>query len=161
MPSVIVNSTPLISLCIIDKLYLLEKLYGNVMIPEAVFKEINAKPDSIAKRKLDKSLDWIQVCRIKNEMAKTFYKAQLHDGEVEVMILAKEVDAELLIIDDKNAKKHAKYLGFNVTGTLGVLIKAKRIGYIQSIKPLIEQLLSENIYINSNIIEYCLKEAGE
>ena len=48
------------------------------------------------------------------------------DGEVEVMILGKEEHATLLIMDDKNAKNHAKYLGLNVTGTLGVLLKAKR-----------------------------------
>jgi len=122
---------------------------------------ISVKSESIAKTELDKSLDWIQILQIKNNMAKVFYKSQLHDGEVEVMILGKELNAELLIIDDKNAKKHAKYLGFVVTGTLGVLIKAKKEGYVQSIKPLIKKLISENIYIDSRIIEYCLKEVGE
>ena len=161
MLKVIVNSTPIISLCLIGKLHFLKDLYGIIMIPEAVFKEISVKPDSVAKNELDKSLDWIEICSIKNEMAKILYKSQLHDGEVEVMILGKETSADLLIIDDKNAKKHAKYLGFNVTGTLGVLIKAKKSGHIQSVKSLIENLISENIYIDSKIIEYCLKEVGE
>jgi len=161
MRKVIANSTPIISLCLIGKLSLLKDIYGSIVIPEAVFKEISAKPDSVAKNELDKSLDWIQVCKIKNEMAKMFYKSQLHDGEAEVMILGKEIDAGLLIIDDKNAKKHAKYLGFNVTGTLGILIRAKRSGYIQNIKPLIDKLIINNIYIDSKIIEFCLKEAGE
>ena len=85
----------------------------------------------------------------------------MHDGEVEVIILGKEINADLLIIDDKNAKKHAKYLGFNVTGTLGVLIKAKKNGLIESVKPLVERLISENIYIDSKVVAYCLKEVGE
>jgi predicted nucleic acid-binding protein len=76
MPKVIVNSTPIISLCIIGKLHLLKDLYGSIIIPEAVFKEINAKPDSLAKSELGKSLDWVQVCQIKNEMVKIFYKSQ-------------------------------------------------------------------------------------
>ena len=161
MHKVIVNSTPIISLCHVRKLHLLKDLYGKIFIPEAVFNEIHAKKDSIAKEELDKSLDWIHVCKIKNEMAKFFYKSQLHDGEVEVMILGKEETAALLILDDKNAKKHAKYLGFNVTGTLGVLLKAKREGYIDVIKPLIDEMLSENIYISAKIISFCLKEARE
>ncbi len=161
MPNIIVNSTPIISLCIIGKLHLLKDLYGFVIIPEAVFNEISAKADSVARKELHKSLDWIQIKKIENEMAKMLYRSQLHDGEVEVMILGKEINAELLIIDDKNAKKHAKYLGFNITGTLGVLIRAKRAGLIENIKPLITELVARNIYIDTKIIEYCLKEAGE
>jgi len=161
MRDVIVNTTPIISLCHIEKLDLLKKLYGTVIIPKAVYDEICVKSDSVAKNELNKSLDWIKIIEIKNKTAKELYKSQLHDGEVEVMILGKEINASLLIIDDKNAKKHAKYLGFNVTGTLGVLIKAKKENYVQSIKPLIDKLLACNIYIDSKIIEYCLKEAGE
>lgn len=71
MPNVIVNSTPIISLCLIEKLHLLKDLYGNIVIPEAVLKEVSVKADSLAKKELDKSLDWIQVHKIKNEMAKT------------------------------------------------------------------------------------------
>ena len=161
MHKVIVNSTPIISLCHIGMLPLLKELYGEVLISEAVFHEINAKKDSVAKAELDNSLDQIRICKIENEMAKEFFKSQLHDGEVEVMILGKEEDATLLIVDDKNAKKHAKYLGFNVTGTLGVLLKAKREGHIEAIKPLIDKMISKNIYISSKIIALCLKEASE
>lgn len=54
---------------------------------------------------VDASLDWIYVEKIKIEMAKSMFKTQLHDGEVEVMILAKEKNADTVIIDDANAKK--------------------------------------------------------
>jgi len=161
MHKVIVNSTPLIALCHIGKLSLLRELYGEVMIPEAVYREINAKHDSVVQAELENSLCWIRVCKIKNEMTKTFFKSQLHEGEVEVMILGKEENATLLIIDDKNAKKHAKYLDFNVTGTLGVLLKAKEEGYIPAVKPLIESMVSNNIYIDAKIISFCLNKAGE
>jgi predicted nucleic acid-binding protein len=161
MHKVIVNSTPIISLCHIGKLGLLKELYGEVLIPEAVYREISAKHDSIAKAELDNSLDWIRVCKIQNEMARFFFKSQLHDGEVEVMILGKEEKATLLIIDDKNAKNHAKYLKFNVTGTLGVLLKAKREGRIDTIKPLLDKMVSEGIFLDAKAQAYCLKEAGE
>lgn len=55
----------------------------------------------------------------------------LHAGAVEVMILAQEQKADLVIIDDNAAKKTAKYLGLTVTGTLGILLKAKRQGVVQ------------------------------
>ena len=161
MHKVIVNSTPIISLCHIGKLSLLKKLYDEILIPEAVYREICAKQDSIAKSELNKSLDWIRICKIQNEQAKFFFKSQLHDGEVEVMILGKEEDATLLIIDDKNAKNHAKYLNFNVTGTLGVLLKAKREGHIDVIKPLLAQMVSKGIFLDAKIQAYCLDEAGE
>jgi len=98
---------------------------------------------------------------IKNVMARDVYKTQLHDGEVEVMILGKELDADLVIIDDKNAKKHAKFLGFNVTGTLGVLIAAKERGLVAEMKPLISELILSNIYLDDKIIEFCLRKVGE
>ena len=161
MHKVIINSTPLIALSHINKLNLLKMLYNQVYIPQAVFDEISVKEDSICKIQVEQSLDWIKVLKIKNTMAKEFFKAQLHDGEVEVMILAKEICANLVVIDDKNAKKHAKYLGLNVTGTLGILLKAKQQGFIQEIKPLLMELRDKGIYISDNIINICLKAANE
>ena len=161
MHKVIVNSTPIIALCHIGKLSLLRDLYKEIFIPEAVSREICFKSHSIAKLEHDKSLDWIRVCKIENEMTKFFFKSQLHDGEVEVMILGKECDATLLVIDDKNAKRYAKHLGFNVTGTLGVLLKAKQEGYIDAIKPLINEMVSCGIYIDDRVIAFCLNEANE
>jgi predicted nucleic acid-binding protein len=94
-------------------------------------------------------------------MAKSMYKTQLHEGEVEVMILAQEVNADLVIIDDANAKKHAKYLKLPVTGTLGVLIKAKQSGYVDKIKPMLQMMIENGIYISQDLIKLCLKQVGE
>ena len=69
------------------------------------------------------------------------YKAKLHAGEVDVMILAQgNPPADLVIIDDNAAKKTAKYLGLTVTGTLGVLLKAKGLGIIPSARDAINKL---------------------
>jgi len=90
------------------------------------------------------------------------YKAKLHAGEVDVMILAQaDPKADLVIIDDNAAKKTAKYLGLTVTGTLGVLIKAKQSGIISSVKNAITKIQSNGFYINENIIKLALKQAGE
>ena len=134
MRKVIVNSTPLIVLCSIGRLEILQKMYAEITIPAAVYREVTEKK---------------------------MYKAKLHDGEVEVMILCQEQNADLAIIDDNAAKKTAKYLGIPVTGTLGVLIKAKQQGFINEIRPIISELKANGFYVSQQVEELVLKYAGE
>ena len=161
MRKVVVNTTPLIALSHVGQLSVLKDLYGEIIIPEAVYRELSAKAESICKRTVDSSLDWVRVEKIQNQMAKAMYKTQLHEGEVEVMILSKEIEADVVIIDDANAKKHAKYLELPVTGTLGVLIKAKQKGYIDELKPILHQMIDHGIYLSNSLVELCLKQVGE
>lgn len=161
MRRVIVNSTPLIVLCNVGKLDILRKLYTEIHIPQAVFYEVTEKSDT-ACQVLKESLDWIHVEKIHSETEKKMYKAKLHDGEVEVMILAQEDKrADLVIIDDNAAKKTAKYLGLSVTGTMGVLLRAKREGYLTEIAPIVEELRGNGFYISDNLAEMILEQAGE
>ncbi len=122
---------------------------------------MSVKTESVCKKAVDSSLDWIRVEKIKNQMAKDMYKTQLHDGEVEVMILSKEIMADVVIIDDANAKKYAKYLKLPVTGTLGVLMRAKQEGYIDKLEPVLRQMVEKGIYLSQELIEFCLKQAEE
>ena len=161
MRKVVANTTPLIALSHVGELELLKRLYEEIIIPEAVYKELSVKTESVCKKAVDSSLDWIRVEKIENQMAKAMYKTQLHEGEAEVMILSKEIGADVVIIDDANAKKHAKYLGLPVTGTLGVLIKAKQKGYVDELKPILYQMVQNGIYISPKLIEMCLEQAEE
>lgn len=161
MRRVIVNSTPLIVLCNVGKLDLLRKLYKEIYIPQAVFDEVTEKQDS-ACQLLEESLDWIHVEKIRCQTDKKMYKAKLHDGEVEVMILAQEEKrADLVIIDDNAAKKTAKFLGLPVTGTIGVLLKAKYEKYITDITPIIENMQKNGFYISEPLKKIILEQAGE
>ena len=161
MRKVIVNATPLIALCHVNRLSLLRELYGEIVIPKAVYEEISAKEESLCKIEVERSLDWIKIQDISSNTEKQLFKSQLHAGEVEVMLLAMEQSADVVIIDDKNAKKCAKHLGLPVTGTLGVLMKSKQCGYIEELKPILEELLEKKIYISHELIELCLKQVGE
>lgn len=98
---------------------------------------------------------------IKDHSEKKMYKAKLHDGEVEVMILAQEKKANLVILDDNAAKNTAKYLGLKVTGTLGVLIKAKQAGLIESVRPLITEMRKNGFYVSNAVERLVLERAGE
>lgn len=161
MRRVIVNSTPLIALCNAGLLKILKEVYGQITIPKAVFDEVTAKPDSACSQ-IKTNMDWIIVEKISDITDRKMYKAKLHAGEVDVMILAQsEPLADLVIIDDNAAKKTAKYLGLKVTGTLGVLLKAKKVGVISSVKNAIDAIRKNGFYISDNVIQMVLKQADE
>ncbi|MBD5458763.1 MAG: DUF3368 domain-containing protein [Lachnospiraceae bacterium] len=159
MPKVIVNSTPLIVLCGIGRLDILQKMYREIHIPEAVYREVTAVEDSACIQ--IKNAKWIHIEQIKEHEEKKMYKAKLHEGEVEVMILAQEQKADLVIIDDNAAKKAAKYLGLTVTGTLGVLLKAKQRGIVGEVYPLLFEIKQNGFYIDSAVEAMVLKQAEE
>ena len=161
MPRVIVNSTPLIVLSNINYLHLLKDLYKDIYIPQAVYDEVTAKNDS-ACQQIKNNLKWIYICKIQDQSQKRMYQAKLHDGEVEVMILAQEnQNKDLVIIDDNSAKKTAKYLGLTVTGSLGVILKAKKQGLIHSVITLMNQLIQNGFYITPEVYDFVKDEAGE
>ena len=160
MRKVIVNSTPLIGLCKIDRLDILRKMYGEITIPKAVFDEVTEKDDDVKAKILDAY--WIHVETISEQKSKKMYKAKLHDGEVEVMILAQEhVGEHLVIIDDGAARKTAEYLGLVITGTIGVLIKAKNKGLISKVMPIILELEKQGIYFSEALKSRVLRLAEE
>ena len=157
MRKVVVNTTPIIALADIGQLDLLQKIYGEIVIPEAVDLEVLSEP---ARSLLD-STKWIKVVKPKVISQKSTFSTRLHAGEIEVLTLAQECGADLLIIDDNAAKKTAKYLGFAVTGTMGVLLKAKHEGYIDRVKPLMERLIADGLYVSSEVQAYVLEAAEE
>ena len=157
MRKVVVNTTPIIALADIGQLDLLQKIYGEIVIPEAVDLEVLSEP---ARGLLDLA-KWIKVVKPKVISQKSTFSARLHAGEIEVLTLAQECGADLLIIDDNAAKKTAKYLGFTVTGTMGVLLKAKHEGYIDRVKPLMERLIADGLYVSSEVQAYVLEAAEE
>lgn len=161
MHRVIVNSTPIILLSNINQLDILKQIYGEIIIPQAVYNEVTAKTDS-ACQNLRNHFDWIKIENIKNPVQKKMYEAKLHDGEVEVMILAQEEPkADLVILDDNPAKKTAKFLNLSVTGTLGVLLKAKKLKIIKEVKPLIDALLANGFFVTQKVYDMVLEQASE
>ncbi len=122
---VVSNSTPLIHLAKIDKLDLLKEFFGEVFIPEAVYRECVLEGKGSEDSKLIEKADWIKVVRIKDETLKKSLMLELDEGESEAIVLALEVNSELLLIDDYDGREIARALGLKVTGTIGVLLKAK------------------------------------
>ena len=152
----IADSSALISLAIVDKLDILEKLFSKVYVPRAVYNEISIE------KKLE-SIKLVNYCkeRVLDIESKVNFNISLGLGESEAIILYKEQNAHFLLCDDKKAKKFAQNFGIKVIGTLGVLLKAKEKNYIKSIAPLIEILRESPIFIDDKTVTLVLKMAGE
>ena len=157
MRKVIANTTPLIALSEIGQLDLLRKLYSEITIPTAVIHEIISEPA----RSLVMAAEWIKIEELPDMKHKSSFSSRLHAGEIEVIMLAQKDAADLLIMDDNTAKKTAKYLGLTVTGTMGVLLRAKKEGMITEIKPLLEELIGNSLYVSQTVKDYVLNQAGE
>lgn len=157
--TVVANATPVIALALISQLDLLQRLYGQVSIPPAVQAEVLAGgPGSPGFAELQSK--WIQVVSLQDPQRADLL-SDLDRGEAEVIALAQELHADLVIIDERLARRHARRLGFKLTGTLGVLVKAKQRGLIPAVKPLVDQLQSGGIRLADFVVAEALQLAGE
>lgn len=155
---IVSDSSPLIALAIIGKLNLLEKLYEEIVVPFAVYKEVTEKEKPFSKElRLFLSNRTKQIA---NRLAVEVLISDIGIGESESIVLALEEKPDLVLIDDLKARKFAKMYGLEIIGTMGILLKAKKKGLITEIKPLITELLSNGIRIGNRIIEMTL-EAGQ
>ena len=160
MRKVIVNSTPIIALSKVGLLQLLREMYGEVTIPQAVYDEVTRKND-VAKKEIINS-PWIHRERVADNSARRMYMAKLHDGEVEVMMLAQEHGPDhLVVIDDNAARKTAEYLGLRLTGTVGVIIRAKELGLVDSVMSIVRKMESSGIYFSDGLMDRVRRLAGE
>jgi len=159
MRKIISNTTPILSLLKIDKLDLLKELYGIVIVPFAVYQEIEEGKEKPYYQDLT-SLDWIEIRNIKNPNSRE-YLIDLDDGEAEVIVLAKEINADLVILDEIMGRRYAKRFEINLTGTIGILLKAKENGLVTSIKKLTSELVEKGTWLNPKLISKALKMANE
>ncbi len=156
----VVNSSPLIFLAKINRLDLLNKLFDEVIIPKAVYEEavLNGKRD---KTEIIKNLNWIKVEEVKNRRLINFLMNFIDYGESEVIAYAVENNIDLVVLDDKDARKIAREFDLKVIGTLGILIISKKKGYINELKPIIENLVGNNFRISEKLLRRILEEVNE
>jgi uncharacterized protein len=156
---VIPDSSPLISLAVIEKLDILGHLYEEIYAPTAVFQEV-AGTDKPFARELKLFLNG-RTEDVKNKMAVRMLSGDIGAGEAEAIVLALERQPAVVLIDDLKARKFAKMNGLDVIGTMGILLKAKKDSLIKEIKPLISELLLNGIRISEKIVEITLQAAQE
>ncbi len=159
MPNIVSNTTPLISLLKLSRLDILNKLYGVISIPTAVFQEIEAGKSKKYYNDLSK-IEWIDIVEIQDKQAVKYF-LDLDSGEAEAIVLATEINADLIILDEKLGRFHAKHADLNVTGTIGILIKAKKKGLIKELRPILNELTNKDVWISEKLIKEILIQVGE
>jgi predicted nucleic acid-binding protein len=150
-PEVIISDTScLIILDNAEVLNLLKNLYGQVVITPQILKEFN-----------EPIPDWIVVRSVSDQNKISLLEMQVDLGEASAMALALEVKDCIVIIDDLKARRIAEKLNLRITGTMGIIISAKRKGLLPSVKPIIEKIKSSNFRISPELEAEVLRLAGE
>jgi predicted nucleic acid-binding protein len=151
MPDVVIADTScFITLSNINELDLLQKVYSNVITTPDIAKEFG---ESLP--------DWIILKSPSDLQKQQILELQIDKGEASAITLALEMPESLVILDDLQARSMAQQLGINITGTLGVVVKAKLNGIIPSIKPFLNKIKQTNFRISSAVEEMALNQACE
>jgi hypothetical protein len=159
---VVSDTTPLIGLASIGRLGLLQILFGEVYIPQAVFDETVTfgRAGSRAKQEVA-SADWIHVVEIKDRLAVNVLLDEMDLGEVETIVLASEMNADWVLMDEKKGRRKLTQLNISKIGTLGILLKAKQLNLISDLKSEIDDLQKSGFSISPMIVDEILKMADE
>jgi predicted nucleic acid-binding protein len=106
------------------------------------------------------TLPFISIQSVSNT-ASVDYLTDLDRGEAEVIVLAREISADWVIIDEEAGRSYARHFNLTLTGTLGILLRAKQDGLIPEIKPLLERLLASGVWVSKWVFDDVLALAGE
>ena len=149
---VVANTSPLIALDRIGKLEVLRHLYGTVLRPQSVVDELNAGQGAYDISRMLRDAEWIVTKPDPPVMA---LRKELGAGETAAIALATSLQADLVVLDDLQARLVAASLGLRITGTLGVLLAAQRIGLLADTMPAISQLQEAGFRISVALLEKC------
>jgi predicted nucleic acid-binding protein len=147
---IISDASCLIVLDNVDALELLKALYGSIYITPDILNEFD-RPIP----------DWILVRSVIDQDKISLLEIQIDRGEASALALAMEIGECLVIIDDLKARKIADKLKIKMTGTLGVIIAAKRKGHLSSIKPILSKIRSTNFRLSADLENEALRLSGE
>jgi predicted nucleic acid-binding protein len=151
MPKIVISDTStLILFQKIKEFNLLQKVYGELITTPEIAGEFG-----------EDLPDWIKVQAALDKKYQDFLQTQIDSGEASAIALATEYKDVLLLLDDLKARKLAIRLKFNVTGTLGVIHRAKQLSIIAAVKPLIDKLLMTDFRVADNIIAEILRLNNE
>lgn len=137
---VVSDASPVSNLFVIGKLGLLHELFGNIILPGRVLFELSKLTDFGYDISPISQSTWIIVKSAEDIVAVSELSLQLDPGESEAIVLAMELQVDLILIDERRGWKVANSMGINTIGVLGVLLKAKSQGLIPEIAPILNDL---------------------
>jgi hypothetical protein len=160
---VVSDTSPISHLFKIGRLHLLQELFGKVILPESVWDELQKlETDFQVDIGLLKNAGWLEMRKVGNAEKVHVLKDILDDGEAEAIVLAAELNADYLLMDETKGRAVAKALGLNTIGALGILISAKEHGLIPALRPLVQELTDKaGAWISPKLISQVLADTGE
>lgn len=152
---IVVSDTSIItSLIQIGQADLLQKLHGRVLIPPAVRDELAITHPTIPA--------FLEVCPVQDRQRVTHLEVELDRGEAEAIVLAKEVKADLLLIDEKLGREVAVREGLRIAGLIGLIVEAKQQGHLASVRDTLRRLESDaGFRVSIPVRSEALRRAGE
>jgi predicted nucleic acid-binding protein len=159
---VVSNTTPLIGLASLQRLDLLPRMFGEIVIAQAVFDEA-----VVAERKARGVIwnvlpaTWLKVADVKDRLAVEVMLDEMDLGEAETIVLAKEIRADWVLMDEKRGRRKLDQLGLPKIGTVGILLKAKQVEFLPSIRLEIELLRERGFSLSQAVVDAVLRQAGE
>lgn len=161
---IIVSDTSALSaLFLVGQLDLLPALYGQVVVPPAVMREILQLESQFGHELSSlRNASWLSVIPVSDVKKVRIYQRVLDEGESEALVLIIEISADLLLIDEMRGRKVAQSAGIPYTGVLGVLLSAKSKGLLNVVRPILDNLRSEtNFRISPKLYDFVLLQAEE
>lgn len=159
----VANSSILIALSTIGQLELLPQRFSEgVLIPQAVWHEVVETGKGQSGAGEIASVSWITVCEVKDGNLVSLLRMELDEGEAEAIALCREQQAEVILLDEKDARRVARRLGLAVLGTVGILIWAKRAGIVANLREQLDALHTQGSFrLSHSVYEEALRAAGE
>ena len=147
----------IISLAIIDKLSLLDLFFDKIFVPQAVWSEL-VEDESFAEVE---NIKFFFRDRVKKIHSVNDLKLIMDRGESEAVLLYQELEADVLLIDDRKAREIAESLGVNCLGTLALLITAKENQLIESLNIIFSQFLANRRFYSKQLLNSILRDHNE
>jgi len=155
---VVADSSTLIALAVCDALPLLAELVDEILVPAAVFDEVVVEGRRHSERLRAFLEGRVQPLRVFDPEGGP---AGLGQGELEAIALCARRNADLLLVDDQRARRAAEARGLRVSGSLGVLLMAKKQRLLPEIRPLLEKLKASDIRLSDELFRKALAMADE
>lgn len=159
---IVADTTPLISLMKCNCLGVLQDLFGEVQIPEAVYTELTSNPKFTEEAKIIANSEYIHKVNIDDQQAVALFKrgTGLDIGESEAIILSDNLHADFLLMDEVKGRKIAILMGIRIMGTVGVLLLAyeSKILNEEDIKSAVDLLRNTNRHISEKLFEQLLNK---
>ena len=146
----IIDTSGLILLNKIDELELLNRMSQKVFITSTIRAEFGMPLP-----------EWIMTADPDNQHYQDILQIDLDEGEASAIAVSLELEDSILILDDLKSRKAADRLKLRYSGTLGLILGAKKVGIIKSVKPVLDKIRSTNFRFSDELLDTVLKEAGE